>query len=80
MTRTAVTEPTDYPLLGPKELACQACGQANRHDYRLAADSYDQAADLADAWGDHGYADELREQAEACRSLAHDQLRRVGAV
>lgn len=41
--QAVLDEPTDYPLLSPLELSRRACAEANRGDYRLAADTYDAA-------------------------------------
>lgn len=78
--QAVLDEPTDYPLLSPLELSRRACAEANRGDYLLAANSYDEAGDLADQWGDHDFADELRESAEACRGIDRERLRRGGAL
>lgn len=73
--QAVLDEPTDYPLLSPLELSRKARVEAQRGDYRVAADHYDQGANLADQWGDHAHADTLRESAETYRVRYHRAMR-----
>lgn len=66
-------QPLDY--VSPHAMARQATELCNNAHYAEAAQGYDEAADVADQWGDHDHADALREMAEACRCKYHEQLR-----
>lgn len=75
-TRIEPLPPTDYELgeESAQVLARRAMRHAERGNYDMAAQCYDEAADRADADGDHEGADELRESAAAYWQQTYQRL------